>query len=341
MRRQVVVEEELIEASVHPTGVYAQLVRAFDEAAAGLLEQNDRFFETACPGCASSESKQAFEKLGYIFRECSACGSLFTSPRPTPQQMGPYLSDSAAARYRSSTEYREALAPRAGELARYRADWIASLCDRVGASSGPIVVFEPGGPELMDCLMSTGLGPVVAVRPLYAAREASKENSQWIVAEELESEQAAGARLVAVFDVLERQPVPADLVAAVHAALGPGGCLALTTRCGGGFDIQIAWDRAGVFPVEHMNLPTVEGMERLLGRQGFEVLEMSTPGQLDVQMVDRLAAEGGVELPRFVRYFLSRRDQQAKQNLQQFLQQNLLSSHLRVVARKSGERSSS
>jgi hypothetical protein len=53
--------------------------------------------------------------------------------------------------------------------------------------------------------------------------------------------------------------------------------------------------------------------------------------------VERLVAEEGVELPRFVRYFLGRRDQHAKQRLQQFLQQNLLSSHLRVVARKTDQ----
>jgi Zn ribbon nucleic-acid-binding protein len=334
VRRQVVVEEELLEASVHPNGVYANLVRAFNEAASDLLVHKNRFIDSPCPACGSSESCQAFEKLGFIFRECGACGSLFTSPRPNRELMESYLRESVAAKYRSSDEYRSGLQARTVELARYRADWIASLCERVGPPSGPIAIFEPGGPELMASIVESGLAPVVAVRPLGAAREAATGQSGWTVAEELGAEGASGARLLAVFDVLERQTAPGDLLAAAWETLAPGGCLALTTRCGGGFDIQVAWDRATVFPVEHMNLPTVEGMENLLGRLGFEVLEMSTPGQLDVQMVERLAAEDGVELPRFVRYFLGSRDQLAKQRLQQFLQQNLLSSHLRVVARK-------
>lgn len=324
-----------MEASVHPDGVYADLVRAFDGAALSLLKrERDRFIDVACTACGSSNGHRAFSKIGYLVRECDVCGSLFTSPRPTPELMSSYLENSAAAAFRTGEDYRDAMASRTWELARDRADWIALLCDRVCPASGPIVVFEPAGPELMNAILATGVGPVVAVRPLFAARNGESGHSEWEVVDDLGSERAAGSRVIGLFDVLERQVKPVDVLNAARETLAPGGCLAVTTRCGGGFDIQVAWERATVFPIEHMNLPTVEGMERLLQRVGLEVLEMSTPGQLDVQMVERLSIEEGAELPRFLQYFLGKRGQRAKSRLQRFLQQNLLSSHLRLVAQR-------
>jgi hypothetical protein len=79
-------------------------------------------------------------------------------------------------------------------------------------------------------------------------------------------------------------------------------------------------------------------MYALLARAGFEVLEASTPGQLDVQMVERISSnKKDVLLPRFLRYFFAQRDVHVKQKLQKFIQENRLSSYLRVVARKKKE----
>ena len=80
-------------------------------------------------------------------------------------------------------------------------------------------------------------------------------------------------------------------------------------------------------------------MRTLLTATGYDVVEISTPGQLDVQMIERMLEEQpDVEVPRFVRYFLAHRDRRAKRSLQQFLQENRLSSHLRLVARKADGR---
>jgi hypothetical protein len=113
-----------------------------------------------------------------------------------------------------------------------------------------------------------------------------------------------------------------------------------TTRAGGGFDAQVLWERSRqLLPMVHLNLLSVEGAERLLLDAGFDVLELSTPGRLDVQIVRAAAlADPTLPLPRFLSYLIRHRGEEAHQAFQEFLQQHRLSSHMRWVARKRASR---
>ena len=336
--KQVVVDEQLDEIEVHPPGLYQELLDVCVASAKELLEQRERFIQTACPACGSSDSKTAFDKHGYTFWDCRLCATLFVSPRPSAEQLDWYLLRSPAATFRDGVEYREAMEGRARELATYRAEWISELCDIVGmGKQRPVVDVETRSPHYLAELGRRRVGPIVAVKPLCSVSEllTTMEHSLTTV-DDLEELKNADARLISVFDVLEHQTNLSKLVLAAHEALGPDGLLVITTRSASGFDIQALWEHcATVFPIEHINLVSLEGMRTLLTKAGFKVLEASTPGQLDVQMVERaLQEQPDVEVPRFLRYFLTHRDRFAKRKLQQFLQENLLSSHLRVVARK-------
>jgi hypothetical protein len=109
----------------------------------------------------------------------------------------------------------------------------------------------------------------------------------------------------------------------------------VTARSGSGFDVQVLWEHADVTPLEHLNLISVEGLERAIEHSGFEIVELSTPGQLDVQVVDRARKERGTVLPRFLDYLLAHRDALCHEKLQDFIQEQRLSSHMRLIARKS------
>ena len=96
------------------------------------------------------------------------------------------------------------------------------------------------------------------------------------------------------------------------------------------------WDKAPyIFVPEHLNLLSIAGLEQLVQRSGFELVELSTPGQLDVEQV-RLACQDdpAIRLPRFVETLLSARGPLAAEDFQAFLQKHRLSSHVRIAARK-------
>ena len=118
--------------------------------------------------------------------------------------------------------------------------------------------------------------------------------------------------------------------------LAPGGLLFLTTRTCSGFDLQVLGEHAAyIFVPEHLNLLSVEGLETLTRRAGLELIELSTPGQLDLQLVQAArAADPALPLPPFIDYLLNQRDALAHEDFQAFLQKHRLSSHVRLAARK-------
>jgi SAM-dependent methyltransferase len=345
--KHLVVAEQVSEGEVHPSGVYEGLVEVSATVARNALRQNDQFrVLNRCLCCGSERLVAAFERHSFSYRLCEACRSLFTLARPSADMVRWYLTESPAARFRRERSYRERMAGRMRDEAEYRADWLATVLRQAAGTAkhrdGAIAVVGPRSADLFDALGRVESGgepwPLIAVGPLPPLLEddaTAIELGAATMVERLEELPPNSCVLVTLLNVVEYAADPAALIASAYEVLQPGGRLALTTRSGSGFDIQVLWERANVFPMDHINLPSVDGMKHMLRAAKFELVELSTPGLLDVQIVQRAREEhADVPLPRFLEYFFSRSDELGPERLQAFLQDNRLSSHMRVVAKK-------
>jgi hypothetical protein len=90
-----------------------------------------------------------------------------------------------------------------------------------------------------------------------------------------------------------------------------------------------------VLPPDKVNLPTVDGLLRLFAGPDWELLELSTPGMFDVELVKRAIEDSpDADWPRAVRMLVSRSDEPARLAFTEYLQSQRLTSFARLVARR-------
>ena len=286
-----------------------------------------------CPACGGG-SVPAFERDGFAYRECSDCESVFTSPRPTAAAVSRFYEDTEAGRLR--VEYFQAAGrERMENVVRPRLDWVANYV--VGVRPDGVRLVDLGGvyPGFLAEALKQGIASECHAVDVPGALRADARAAGARVESELKP---ASADVVTAFEQLEHQAHPGGFLTRARTFLKPGGWLFGTTRTISGFDLQVLWDKAPyVFVPEHMNLLSVEGLHRILEATGFEVIELSTPGQLDVELVEQSARDSGVDLPRFLRYLFRHRGDHCRSDLQELLQRHRLSSHVRIAARVASE----
>lgn len=331
--KHAVVSTGLHDADIRPAPLLSEFKRLSIDSAREYFGDPGARLAVNCPACESADAVPAFEKQGFQYVRCGACESVYVSPRPSRESLKDFYQTSPASRYRVEHFSRETAEARRRHLLRAHAQWMSRLCDELHApapgrhldigTSSPVLFEELQAIALFES--STTLWPLPGLETEFAG-------AQVAVAED----GAKGFSAVTAFEQVEHQFSPFDLVREAFDRLAPGGLFFFTTRSISGFDLQVLGGRAPyIFVPEHLNLLSVEGLERLIERSGFRLVELSTPGQLDVELVLRaIADDPSIELPPFADYLLRHRGADAHSDLQELLQKHRLSSHVRVAAQK-------
>ena len=144
---------------------------------------------------------------------------------------------------------------------------------------------------------------------------------------------------------VEKEACPLDLAptSSATATLVWGDALAIslmnkkdlfifTTLSGMGLDIRTLWENSkAVSPPMHLNFFNPKSINLLLEKVGFEVIEVNTPGKLDIDIMHNNKKH---VKDKFWKDFLEYSDKKEKQVMQKYLSDNRLSSHMMTVCRK-------
>ena len=143
------------------------------------------------------------------------------------------------------------------------------------------------------------------------------------------------AEVLLLPESLDRTHDPKGLLESAAACLVPGGFIFVTGLVSSGFDMAVLGTRnVYLYPPDRTNCFSLRGLEMLLTQAGFELLEVSTPGVLDVEIVRaHVKQDEAIPLSGFERELLAGNDR-VHSAFQTFLQQNGMSSFARVVARR-------
>lgn len=146
---------------------------------------------------------------------------------------------------------------------------------------------------------------------------------------------AKGIDVAILLESLDKAWDPVVLLQKVLQNLRSGGLLFLTALVASGFDMKVLGSKnLYLCPPDRANCFSLKGLTQLLTKTGFSLVEVSTPGILDVEIVraHRLH-DPSIRLSAFEETLLGG-DAEKLSALQIFLQQSKLSSFARIVARK-------
>lgn len=298
----------------------------------------DISIDVDCPVCGASERRVYWNDRGLRFCRCAACALVYQSPRLTPEALDVFYCDSPVINHfhahilapTARTRKRSIHAPRLDELIR-RIGRPGRLLD-VGCATG----------QFLELARATGW-TVRGVEPNALAAEICRKQLSLEVAPTICEAVCPGEEpfdVATLWEVLSHVFNPIDVLRRCGEVLRPGGLLMLTTPNIDGFEYRMLGERhENANGVLFLNLFSPPSLVAALERSGYEGIEISTPGRMDVENVAQAIRTGRTRPPSepFWRDLLLAQDDayaRARADFQFLLARNELSGHMLAVARK-------
>ena len=320
-------ESEIRSAERHSK--YLEMVR---EDARRYFPDPKKFHAVSCFACGSNDAKEVFKKDVFSYVQCPECDTFFVNPRPTLDDLIRFYTDSPSTSYWVNEFFQpfaearreKMFKPRALEIySKFLNKNISSVGD-IGAGFG---IF------LSELKKVWGDVSLSAIEPSREMAAICREQGFSVVEAPIEHVSASEHQfdLLTSFELLEHLYDPFDFVKGIFRLLRPGGYVVLTTPNGLGFDVLNLWENSKtIFPPHHINFFNPWSMRRLLTRAGFEEPEVTTPGKLDWDILEKAVDQA----PRFFGYVSKYGSRESKEEFQQWITKSCFSSHMQIIARK-------
>ena len=281
-----------------------------------------------CPACTTEKTSFKFSKNGFVYRECSFCGTVFMTPRPDKEMLHDFFAKSEGLSYWNSKIF-QGLKARKEHVFEPRIRWITESLEFSDESTRSYLDFYSKYLPFIEKISTLkNFVNKVSYKP---DENISKEipNLGFEVKNSLGEQKYS---VITAFEVFDRFYNPRSVLATIKNSLETGGLLFLSTTSASGLDFQFLLQKSkNIIPPIHMNIFSVEGIKKILEDFDFEVLELSTPGSLDIKILAEQIDE--INLPKFLSDLITNRDDYTKEAFQQFLQRARLSSHMRILAK--------
>ena len=326
------------ESEIRPQKLFNRYLEFARRDIERYFSQRSQFVEVACPACGGDQWEPGLVKFEFRYLLCSDCGSLYLSPRPTVAMYGAYYQEAESVKFWSSHFFKETAEARRQKIFNPRAHLVAQWAEKCGIPSDATGVFVDIGSGyaifLEEIRRLEYFGQIMGIEPEPNLAKVGRDRGFDIIEKKLEDlkDGEVGADFATAFEVLEHVFNPQEFLIAARRILRPGGILMFTTLTVSGFDIQVLWENSkSVYPPHHINLLSVKGMRRLMERSGLRLVDLSTPGELDVEIVQNIQREDPeIQLPRFAASILNA-SEEVRADFQNFLKTNALSSHIRII----------
>ncbi len=303
------------------------------------LNEKDTFVDSDCPTCLNKDnSKIIFYKYGFTHMKCKECGTLFVSPRPPENKLFEYYD-----KYEAPNFWTELLTKTNNErkYLQYtpRVKILKTIIEQSNNQKKLFVDLGAGNGNFSKAIQEANIFDKVL------ATDISDECIKSCQKQELETRKCTvedflnnSIDCITFNDLIEHVFNPSEFLNSCFSKLKQNGILMLSTPNGEGFDFKILKDKTeNITPPEHIQYFNPKSIKILLEKIGFEIIDISTPGILDTNIIKRQIIEKQFDIKQnneFLDFIYSINDEELEKSFQKFIQENKLSSHMLVFARK-------
>lgn len=288
-----------------------------------------------CPACGSKGQK-SIVKNNFIFDECQNCKSLYVSPRPKKKYFDAYYTEGEASKYWATTFYKATEKNRTKMLWKPKAKMIKKKIETFAPDTKQIIDIGGGyGLFMIEFLKLLKIDHLVIEPSKYLSAACEQKGLKTLVKflENAKKKDFINNKKTFVsFELFEHLHDPKAFLNTLKKLMNKKDLFIFTTLSGMGLDIRTLWENSkAISPPMHLNFLNPKSITMLLKKVGFEILEINTPGKLDI---DIMSNNKNYLKDKFWRDFLEYADIKEKRIMQKIISENQLSSHMMVVCRK-------
>ena len=295
----------------------------------------NQFIEVGCPACGQ-QGQLCFSKYGFEHRTCNNCGTLFCSPRPSESLLTEYYTYWKSPKLWTSLLIKTDINRKKLQYLP-RVKKIISVMKEDNKKCGGVAVdVGAGSGAFAFCLKQSSFFSDIITVDLSEECISACKRLGFNAKQNLKDIPDNFAHLLTLNDIVEHLFNPYQFLVECYKKLKKNGYIAIATPNGEGFDFKIMKEKTvNITPPEHLNYFNTYSIRFLLEKVGFKVIDLSTPGKLDVQIVlkslksDNRILRGN----EYIKFLLSQ-NEEVLENFQYFLSSNKLSSHMLCIAKK-------
>ena len=302
-----------------------------------LYSKKSSFVKANCPACNSKKKIFLFRKNKFSYYTCIKCGTYYLSPRPNNKTLNEFYKNSKLYEFWNNNIFPATEKVRSKKIFKPRVKKILEICKKYKVNRQKIIDIGAGYGTFCSIMKKTYFfKEVIALEPNIDGAKKCIEKKISTLNLPIEKAKQININKVSVFtlfEVIEHLYSPYNFLKKIKKFTNKKTLIIFTCPNGMGFDISFLGKKSGAIDHEHLNYFNPKSIEFLAKRAGFKVMDVITPGVLDVDILRNRYRSNAFKTKN---YFLTQvfEDEKKIKNLQKFIIQNKLSSNMWVVLKK-------
>jgi 2-polyprenyl-3-methyl-5-hydroxy-6-metoxy-1,4-benzoquinol methylase len=288
-----------------------------------------------CIACGK-KGKFSFKKKNFSYCECSNCRTLFVNPRPKRQAFLDYYTKSPSVKFLANSFYKKTKESRRKAIWKPKAKMIFEILKKNRAKNWSCIDIGGGNGIFAKEILKLTKSDVIVIEPSPFLANECRKNKLNVIQKFLEfvkkKDLPSNKKIFTCFELVEHLHNPSKFIKNVRKLMNKGDLLALTALSSTGADILTLWNKSkSVSPPHHINFFNPKSILIFLKKHKFKILDISTPGKIDVDILDN---DKLLIKDRFWKTFLMLASKTEKLKMQNLISNLNFSSHMMAVCKK-------